>query len=164
MTLRKNNLYRYIAVGTVVVMLCFGQVFQAHASTMTLSSETESNRLYELRAKIEYLKAFIGALREGDFSPAPTFLVVLDGNVVSVVGTIARDPQPAMVEVCGPMQKGEIDWGDGTIEAIMGLGCSGDVHQFVVQHEYAASDSYKLRVTDNASRDKTHVVAVNVAD
>ena len=157
-----------IFVSYVVAFVCVisGLLWaqSAFAAPMTLRSDEDNGRYYALKAKVAYLTAFVDALREGEYSPQPTFIVVLDGNIVSVVGTLARDPQPERMEICGPLQKGTVDWGDGTVGPIMGLGCSGDVHEFAIQHAYRASDSYRIEITDSMGRDQGHVVAVQVKD
>ena len=133
----------------------------AQAATMTLDSDSP-NRLYELKAKIKYLETYIEALRDGDLTPQPTFIVTLKGPEVSIFGTIARDRVVGLMELCGPTNKGQIGWGDGTVEPIVGLGCSGDVHTFASQHVYTESGNYKIRVEDTLDRGSTHNLAIRI--
>jgi len=157
MTLVKNtHTYAVLAVLVAIVFVAF--VTPAYANTMTLSSEPSS--YFELKAKVVYLQAFLEALLDGDMSPAPTFISSLNGDVISITGTVARNPNPDMMELCGPMIKGQIEWGDGVVESIRGLGCSGDAQMFAMHHRYAESGSYEIRIKDQEGRSERHVVAV----
>lgn len=152
----------YVLAVVMSAALSLMAAVTASAAEMSVVSSDTTTRYFELQAKVVYLEAWLLALQNGELTPAPTFLTVLDANTASVVGTLARDAQPDLFEVCGPLQKGTIDWGDGTTEALMGLGCSGDVHTFIEQHTYATSGSYQITITDGADRTHTRVVAVVV--
>lgn len=153
-----------ISKALVAMLLLYGVVAMVpEAKAATLESSTNS-RIFELSAKLEYLKAFLKALQSGKHSPAPTYVVALNGDIGIISGTVARDADATRVEVCGPMSKGMVDWGDGVSETIRGLGCSGDAHAFKVFHRYRESGSYTITVTDATGRTKTHVIAVNAVD
>lgn len=162
--MKSKKLDTTLTLVALLIALTCGVLFTntASAATAEISSEESPNRIYELRAKVAYLTAFVDALRDGERSPAPTYLVTVKGSMVSAIGTVARDPQPDMMEICGPMNKGMVNWGDGTHTPLLGLGCSGDAHTFAVGHKYEESGSYKIVVTDLADRTKKHVVAVKV--
>lgn len=132
------------------------------ADSMVLATPTEVVDYQALKAKVAYLTAYLAALREGEPTDT-TFVVALNGNVAQVNGTIVRERDSKMMEICGPMVKGTIDWGDGTIESLHGLGCSGDVHTFVAYHAYETADSYTITVSGGAGRDESRVVAAGTA-
>lgn len=154
---------RNIGLAITTALLAIVWATPAQAATMELTSEAPETH-FTLKAKVAYLTAFVEALREGELSPEPTFVTALRSDAVTVAGTVARTPQPDRVETCGPMVKGEIDWGDGTVEDLYGLGCSGDAHAFTRHHRYAESGSYEITVTDTEGRETSRVVAVRVAE
>lgn len=160
---QRGSLTQICAMIASLMIVFSAMTLPVLANDVELQAEA-SSRYYELKAKVEYLLAFIDALRDGERSPAPTFVTVISGSQVSVFGTVARDPQTDLIEICGPMSKGSIDWGDGTKETILGLGCSGDVQTFSFAHEYTESGSYKIRAEDLMGRDKTHVVAPKIQE
>ncbi len=132
------------------------------AEPMTLVTETEVEDYQTLKAKVAYLTAYLTALQEGEATDT-TFVMALNGNLVQVNGTIVRERDSKMMEICGPMVKGTINWGDGTTESLHGLGCSGDVHTFATYHAYAAPGSYTITVSGGAGRDERSVVAAGRA-
>ena len=150
-----------ITAAVLLLALCLLVPTSASAS-LTIGEDGVSNIL-KLEAKIKYLKAWIEALEDGEPTPGPTMLVYNAGRI-TLIGTLAQDPNPTRLEICGPMKKGTVDWGDGVVESIIGLGCSGDAHEFVAQHDYAESGSYPIMVTDTQGRTLRHVVAVLVKD
>lgn len=151
--------HRPFVYGTVLLALTLTTLALAPsaraAEAMTLATETED--LQVLKAKVAHLTAHLAALKAGEPTP-DTFVVALDGNVLRVDGTIVRVTDSKMMEICGPMVKGTIDWGDGVTEALHGLGCSGDVHTFTAYHAYTEGESVKVRVAGGGGRDATHVV------
>lgn len=151
-----------VAVATLLFLGSLGMAMPAQAQQLTL--ETTTNDYYRLKAKVVYLTAWVEALREGKQTPPPTFTTILDGSTVTLVGTITRNPLPDVAEVCGPISKGTLDWGDGTAGSIVGLGCAGDASTFEVQHTYTESGSYEIKVRDHEQRSTTRVVAVNVTN
>jgi len=149
----------------MALVLAIGSFFIAGpVAAQQLTVETTTNDYYRLKAKVVYLTAWIEALRGGKLTPPPTFITVLDGSTVTLVGTLAQNPKSDTAEVCGPMSKGSVDWNDGTVAIIVGLGCAGDASTFEVQHPYTKSGSYEVKVTDLEQRSTKHVVAVNVAE
>lgn len=147
-----------VTVMVLTVLLFVLMVAPVSAATMSLSTESQTTRILKLEAKVKYLTAWVAALREGEATPAPTVKVLNSGETFTVFGTLARDPDDARIEVCGPMEKGTIDWDDGNIQSITGLGCSGNVHEFVAKHEYAETGSRHIVITDGQGRSTTHVV------
>ncbi len=159
-----SSITKLSIVANIVALLLVNFMFVDLASAQELTVEQTTNDYYRLKAKVAYLTAWVEALREGEQTPAPTFITILDANTVTLVGTITRNPRPDVVEVCGPLSKGTLDWGDGTTGSIVGLGCAGDASTFEVQHVYTESGSYEIKVKDHEQRSTTRVVAVNVTD
>ncbi len=150
----------FTALFLSLLMLCF--LLPQPVAAQELAVETTTNDYYNLKAKVAYLTAWVEALRERKLTPPPTFVTILDGDTVSLIGTLAQNPKPDMAEICGPMTKGALDWGDGTVGNIVGLGCAGDAQTFEVQHIFEETGSYVIKVTDLEQRSTTHVVAVNI--
>ncbi len=129
-----------------LVLASFLFVSPAHAATSVTTSELPVDVYMALKAKVEYLTAVLNELTDGrDGVPDPTFAMALRGNVAQINGTIARKPTD-VIETCGPMTKGTVDWGDGVVETLYGLGCSGDVFTFERYHVYETPGSYKITV------------------
>lgn len=132
------------------------------AAESTLTTAEKTPTYLELKAKVAYLRALLGALREGKTTPKPTFEMLVRGDVVEIQGTLARTPNK-MMEICGPMVKGYIDWGDGTTQSIHGLGCSGAVHTFSHVHQYAKPGLYHITLKQSDDWATTKVVSAGSA-
>lgn len=155
---------RFSAVLVLVAGFAVSQASIVKADSMTLVVENTAATYMELKAKVAFLETLLAALKAGD-SPvvAPTFAMGLDSNVAMIAGTVLRTPNADLMELCGPMTKGTIDWGDGFSESLHGLGCSGDVHSFMMYHAYTERGSYIITVTDTEGRDETKVIAAGTA-
>lgn len=156
----RTTLYSFLLVASIF----FLGSSSAAAAQFSLTTVDTDDEYYELFATVRFLEAYLAALEDGERSPAPSYIVHLQANTVTVLGALARDPDPSRMEVCGPTTKGVIDWGDGSVEDISGLGCSGDVDAFVLQHTYDTSDSFHINVTDEQGREREHTVAVRVSE
>ena len=161
-TLHLSHLNRFVAaiVGGLLLW-AVGGVSAAHAQTVIVTSSQTTFDIYlALEEEIKFLQAIVDQLKSGGTtSVAPTFVAGLSGNTVKINGTITRADDAKGFETCGPLQKGTIDWGDGTKVKLMGLGCSGNIFSFSRQHTYSDSGSYHVTVTDQADRTATRVVA-----
>lgn len=84
---------------------------------------------------------------------------------LTVTATIALAPRSGLdlIEICGPIVVGEIDWGDGTIESPTRLGCSSQ-HIVVVSHTYTAPGTYKIVLERTNGLRFTESVRVSGAD
>ncbi|OIP76692.1 MAG: hypothetical protein AUK16_03225 [Parcubacteria group bacterium CG2_30_44_11] len=121
---------------------------RANAAVITLFSSRDIATYMELTAKLEYLTALLESLQSGgDIVPPPTFAMALRGDVAQINGTIVQPTKIGMMEICSSMTKGTIDWGDGVMESLYGLGCSGDVYTFQRFHQYAEAKSYKITIS-----------------
>ena len=153
-------------MATAVCGLCLfagGIVPAAHAQTQTVvitTSKSSFDMYLSLEAELKFLQAIVDQLKAGGTtSVAPTFATGMSGNTVKITGNITRADDAKGLETCGPLQKGTVDWGDGTTSKLMGLGCSGNIFTFSRSHAYSESGSYHVKVTDQAGRSLTRVVA-----
>lgn len=54
--------------------------------------------------------------------------------------------------ICGPVEYGSIDWGDGNSEKVWGLGCSSVRQDIEVSHNYKSSGVYDVSFVDLSGR------------
>ncbi len=153
------------AVGLLLITAAFFMLLPTATKAAELASIVEDAKTADyqsLKSMVAYLTAYLDATLSR--KPVPTtFVTALSGNVVRVDGTIVRAQNRNMMEICGPMVKGAIDWGDGVKESLHGLGCSGDVHRFVAYHAYGAKGSHTIAVSGGAGKDGSRVVAAGTA-
>jgi hypothetical protein len=155
----KTIVSRKLSTALVCTGIAFASMLSllttAKAAEMTIANSTGTDAYMALQAKVEYLTALLATLKVGEEVPPPTFAMALSGDVAQVSGTIVRASQSGMMEICGPMTKGTIDWGDGIVEKLYGLGCSGDVFTFERFHQYDVPGSYKITVAGATRTTKT---------
>jgi hypothetical protein len=144
------------------LLLTFAPMLTQAAELEAIAEEAKTADYQSLKSIVSYLTAYRDALEAGE-PVATTFVTALSGNVVRVDGTIVRAQNRNMMEICGPMVKGEIAWGDGVKESLHGLGCSGDVYRFVAYHAYDEKGSRTITVSGGAGRDERRVVAAGTA-
>ncbi len=127
--------------------------------TSVAATEDEGMFYLSLQAKVLHLTKVLERLQAREEDPVtPSFVTGVGPGTVAIAGTVALYDDA--ITVCGPMVYGTIDWGDGKMEPMVGLGCSGVTHEFTSGHKYVEAGRYTIVVTDLQERTETKKVSL----